>query len=76
MVWLLLGLVILDRTRVRLALTQAKFPEHVENLTYDFVDTEQGMVQLRTAAGVKSPVEISAQILNTLRERAEASRKS
>ena len=46
--------------------------EHVENLTYDFVDTEQGMVQLRTAAGVRSPVQISAQILNTLRERAEA----
>jgi molecular chaperone HscA len=46
--------------------------EHVENLTYDFVDTEQGMVQLRTAAGVKSPVEISAEILKTLRERAEA----
>jgi molecular chaperone HscA len=46
--------------------------EHVENLTYDFVDTDKGMVQLRTAAGVKSPVEISAQILTTLRERAEA----
>jgi molecular chaperone HscA len=46
--------------------------EHVENLPYDFVDTEQGMVQLRTAAGVKSPVEISAEILKTLRERAEA----
>ena len=45
--------------------------EHVENLTYDFVDTEQGMVQLRTAAGIKSPVEISARILTTLRERAE-----
>jgi len=46
--------------------------EHVENLTYDFVDVDQGMVQLRTAAGVKSPVEISAEILNTLRQRAEA----
>ncbi len=46
--------------------------EHVENLTYDFVDTEHGMVQLRTAAGVKSPVEISAEILRTLRQRAEA----
>jgi molecular chaperone HscA len=45
--------------------------EHVENLTYDFVDADQGMVQLRTAAGVKSPVEISAHILTTLRERAE-----
>src|SRR6267378_3780100 len=46
--------------------------EHVENLTYDFVGVDQGMVQLRTAAGVKSPVEISAEILNTLRQRAEA----
>jgi molecular chaperone HscA len=46
--------------------------EHVENLTYDFVDARQGMVQLRTAAGVRSPVEISAEILRRLRERAEA----
>jgi len=45
---------------------------HVENLTYDFVDAEQGMVQLRTAAGVKSPVEISAEILKSLQQRAEA----
>ena len=46
--------------------------EHVENLTYDFVDARQGMLQLRTAAGVKSPVEISAEILKSLRQRAEA----
>jgi molecular chaperone HscA len=45
---------------------------HVANLTYDFVDADQGMVQLRTAAGVKSPVEISAEILKSLRQRAEA----
>jgi molecular chaperone HscA len=45
--------------------------EHVENLTYDFVDA-QGMVQLRTAAGVKSPVEVSAEILKALKIRAEA----
>jgi molecular chaperone HscA len=45
---------------------------HVENLTYDFVDSTQGMVQLRTVAGVKSPVEVSAQILETLSRRAEA----
>ena len=32
-----------------------------------------GMVQLRTVAGVKSPVEISAEILKVLRARAEAS---
>ncbi len=39
-------------------------------LPYDFVD-EPGMVQLRTVAGVKSPVEVSAEILATLRFRAE-----
>jgi molecular chaperone HscA len=43
---------------------------HAENMPYDFVD-QPGMVQLRTIAGVKSPVEISAQILATLRQRAE-----
>jgi molecular chaperone DnaK (HSP70) len=31
------------------------------------------MVQLKTVAGVKSPVEVSAQILATLRQRAEDS---
>lgn len=46
--------------------------EHVENLPYDFVDAP-GMVQLRTVAGVKSPVEVSAEILKVLRARAEAS---
>jgi len=39
---------------------------------YRFVDTP-GMVRIATRAGVKSPVEISADILRTLRERAEAS---
>ena len=39
---------------------------------YDFTDTP-GMVQLRTCAGVKSPVEISAEILRVLRLRAEQS---
>lgn len=43
---------------------------HAENLPYDFVDAP-GMVQIRTAAGIKNPVEISAQILATLRQRAE-----
>ncbi|MEG1056057.1 MAG: Hsp70 family protein, partial [Janthinobacterium sp.] len=38
----------------------------------DFQDTP-GMVQLKTVAGVKSPVEVSAQILATLRQRAEDS---
>ncbi|MGB7991416.1 MAG: Fe-S protein assembly chaperone HscA [Candidatus Methylophosphatis roskildensis] len=45
---------------------------HVESMPYDFVDAE-GMVRLRTAQGVKSPVEISADILKILRTRAEAS---
>ncbi|MBL8479102.1 MAG: Fe-S protein assembly chaperone HscA [Sterolibacteriaceae bacterium] len=45
---------------------------HIETLPYDFVDAE-GMVKLRTIAGVKSPVEISAEILRTVRNRAEAS---
>ena len=45
---------------------------HIEAAPYDFVDAP-GMVQLRTAAGVKSPVEVSAEILKVLRERAELS---
>jgi len=43
---------------------------YAENLPYDFVDAP-GMVQLKTVAGVKSPVEVSAEILATLRQRAE-----
>ena len=43
---------------------------YVENLPYDFQEAP-GMVQLKTVAGVKSPVEISAQILATLRQTAE-----
>ncbi|MDP2639335.1 MAG: Fe-S protein assembly chaperone HscA [Betaproteobacteria bacterium] len=43
---------------------------YAENCPYDFLDAP-GMVQLRTCAGVKSPVEISAEILRTLRERAQ-----
>ncbi len=45
---------------------------HIENAPYDFVDAP-GMVQIRAAAGVKSPVEISAEILKVLRNRAELS---
>ena len=41
-----------------------------DQLPYDFVDAG-GMVQMRTVAGVKSPVEVSAEILATLRFRAE-----
>jgi molecular chaperone HscA len=45
---------------------------HVENSPYDFVDSP-GMIQIRTAAGVRSPVEVSAEILKVLRTRAEES---
>jgi molecular chaperone HscA len=51
----------------------------VGGLHYSFVDAPKdggqspGMVKLRTVAGVKSPVEISAEILKVLRARAEAS---
>jgi molecular chaperone HscA len=45
---------------------------HAENAPYDLVDAP-GMVQLKTVAGVKSPVEVSAEILKTLRARAEKS---
>ncbi len=39
-------------------------------LPYHFVDAP-GMVQLKTVAGVKSPVEVSADILTVLKQRAE-----
>lgn len=45
---------------------------HIESMPYDFKDGE-GMLRLRTVAGEKSPVEISAEILKSLRERAEES---
>ena len=48
--------------------------QYVENLPYDFAESEDhdaGMLQLRTAGGVKSPVEVSAEILRALRMRAE-----
>ncbi|TDV20773.1 Fe-S protein assembly chaperone HscA [Paraburkholderia caballeronis] len=44
--------------------------EGAQNAPYDFVDAP-GMVQIRTIDGVKSPVEVSAEILATLRYRAE-----
>ncbi|HUX31815.1 MAG TPA: Fe-S protein assembly chaperone HscA [Thiobacillus sp.] len=43
----------------------------IASLPYRFVDAS-GMVQLKTAAGVKSPVEVSAEIIRVLRRRAEA----
>ena len=45
---------------------------HAENSPYNFLDSP-GMVQIRTVAGVKSPVEVSAEILKVLRARAEES---
>ncbi|MDR2164345.1 MAG: Fe-S protein assembly chaperone HscA, partial [Zoogloeaceae bacterium] len=44
---------------------------HVETLPYDFIEAP-GMVRLKTRAGVKSPVEISAEILKAAKTRAEA----
>ncbi len=44
---------------------------HVESMPYDFVEAP-GMVRLKTVAGVKSPVEVSADILKSLKARAEA----
>ncbi len=49
----------------------------ISQLPYRFAEApsagSHGMVQLRTMAGIKSPVEISAEILKVLRIRAEAS---
>ena len=45
--------------------------EHAEHLPYEIEDAE-GMLRIRTAAGPKTPVEVSAEILKTLRDRAEA----
>ncbi|HET6720605.1 MAG TPA: Hsp70 family protein, partial [Rhodocyclaceae bacterium] len=45
---------------------------HVESMPYHFVSAP-GMVKLKTVAGVKSPVEISAEILKNLKARAELS---
>ncbi len=44
---------------------------HVESMPYDFVEAP-GMVKLKTQAGIKSPVEISSEILKTLKDRAES----
>ena len=40
---------------------------------YHFVDSNNAMLQIETRAGVKSPVEISAEILKALKKRAEKS---
>lgn len=44
---------------------------HVGNLPYEFSDAA-GMLKIRTVAGEKSPVEVSADILRVLKDRAEA----
>jgi molecular chaperone HscA len=41
------------------------------HIPYKFRDTGAGMVQIETRAGIKSPVEISAEILRVLKDRAE-----
>ena len=41
-------------------------------LPYEFTAGESGMPGIRTVAGVRSPVEVSAEILKTLKRRAEA----
>ena len=43
---------------------------NAEELPYAFLDTP-GMLSIKTVDGVKSPVEVSAEILATLRQRAE-----
>ena len=44
---------------------------HVESMPYEFIEAP-GMVKVKTLAGIKSPVEVSAEILKNLRDRAEA----
>ena len=44
---------------------------HLESMPYDFIEAP-GMVKLKTIAGVKSPVEVSADILKSLKQRAES----
>ena len=44
---------------------------HRDKLPYAFTTSESGMVSIDTVGGVKSPVEVSAEILATLRYRAE-----
>ncbi len=46
--------------------------QDITNAPYDFIEAP-GMVKLKTVAGELSPVEVSAEILKVLRERAEAS---
>ncbi|MFM8152130.1 MAG: Fe-S protein assembly chaperone HscA [Polynucleobacter victoriensis] len=45
---------------------------HAESMPYEFIDAP-GMLKLKTISGDKSPVEVSAEILARLRQRAEDS---
>ena len=42
-----------------------------DRLPYEFVSADAGMPRIATRAGAKSPVEVSAEILKSLRDRAE-----
>ncbi|MDI6747283.1 MAG: Fe-S protein assembly chaperone HscA [Rhodocyclaceae bacterium] len=47
---------------------------HIESMPYDFIvngNEAEEMIRLKTAQGVKNPIEVSADILRALRERAE-----
>ena len=44
--------------------------KHLTNLSYRFTD-EDAMLRIETVAGTKSPVEVSAEILKSLKDRAE-----
>ena len=43
---------------------------HIESLPYDFIESD-GLVRFRTAQGVRTPIEVSAEILRVLARRAE-----
>ena len=46
--------------------------QHVQTMPYEFIDSP-GMLKIKTISGEKSPVEVSAEILARLRQRAEDS---
>jgi len=52
---------------------QADLKTVAGHVPYEFADTDSAVPRLRTAAGDVSPIEVSAEILKTLRARAEAS---
>ncbi len=45
--------------------------DSLHSFSYDFVESDQGMVKLRTRSGEVTPVEVSSEILKNLRQRAE-----